>query len=197
MNPTPQLPLCRRGGLVIAALAAACSGPALALDASDDSGRAAESSITVTMTQTATAGAGLAALPLSDTGTPFSTSTQTMVWAGRGPMALGFGVEQRWRAPAWALAPQAVPADRDGPLVLGLALRTSPSTQLVWQTKTDLRGSSTLGEPTGSTLSLDLRHTDAYRTLLRGSLRMELARGTAITLKPRGRRIGVALTSQW
>lgn len=204
MRPTPpwprrpHRPARLKPAALLALLVAVLSGPALALDADDDIGRATEPPVTLTMTQTATAGAGVVGLPLSDAGTPFTTSTQTMVWAGRGPVALGFGVEQRWRAPAWALAPQAVQADRDSPLLLGLAVRTSPSTRLVWQTQTDARGStSNLGEPVGSTLSLDLRHTDAYRTLLRGSLRMELARGTAITLKPRGRRIGVALTSQW
>ena len=44
---------------------------------------------------------------------------------------------------------------------------------------------------------LNLRHSDSYRDLARASLRAELAQGTAIWLKPRGRQIGVALTSQW
>lgn len=207
MDPLPS-PTHR---LLIAMAVACLAGPAAALDTEALQAAIVEPALSLSLTQQAALPEAPAVSPLreadSSSGAAFSTTTQTMVWAGRGRMALGFGVAQRWRAPAWARQPEAQPLDRDGQLLLGLSLRTSAHTRLVWQTpastdgRTGAGGPIGLGEPTGRAdgrlLALDLRRSDAYRALVRGSLRMELGHGTALSLKPRGRRIGVALTSQW
>lgn len=118
------------------------------------------------------------------------TSTQTMAWVSRGRLGLGLGVERPWQAPLGMPQPLqdgAAPNDR---LVLGLALRTGQRSRLLWQTEPE----QTDARPPGA---LQLRSTNPMKSLARGVLRMELGRDTALSLKPRGRRIGVTLTSQW
>lgn len=193
----------RAGGLPVAlVVAAACLAvPAAALETEPPERQAVEPALSLSVTQQAALPDAASAAPLRDAGPSFNTATQTMVWAGRGRVAMGFGVEQRWRAPVWAQPPDAQPPVREGQLLLGLSLRTGTHTRLVWQTAAAPTSPYGLAEPSersdGRLLALDLRRSDAYRALVRGSLRMELGRGTALSLKPRGRRIGVALTSQW
>lgn len=210
LSPMPRLPAALRSlrparrllsRLAAAAAVAGLAGAAAALETEPQQAQAPEPALSLSLTQQPAQPEGGAAAPLRDAGTPFSTATQTMVWAGRGRVALGFGVEQRWRAPVWAQQPDAQPTERDGQLLLGLSLRTSTHTRLVWQTAAAPAAPLALGEPGERSerrlLALDMRRSDAYRALVRGSLRMELGQGTALSLKPRGRRIGIALTSQW
>lgn len=86
--------------------------------------------------------------------------------AGRDRMALGLGMEQRWRTSTGVLAGSAAEAvTADNP---------------------EMR------------VSLVLTRSDPYRALLRGTLmRVELTGQTALSLKTRGSRVGVALSSQW
>lgn len=118
------------------------------------------------------------------------TSTQTMAWVSRGRLGLGLGVERPWQAPLAMPQPLqegAAPSDR---LVLGLAVRMGQRSRLLWQTEPEPADVRSPG-------ALQLRSTSPMKSLARGVLRMELGRDTALSLKPRGRRIGVTLTSQW
>jgi hypothetical protein len=118
------------------------------------------------------------------------TATQTMAWVSRGRLGLGLGVERPWQPPA--AGPQAWNEANAGGdrVVLGLALRTGLRQRLVWQT-------DPADTPAPVPGALDLRSTHPMKSLARGVLRMELGRDTALSLKPRGRRIGITLTSQW
>lgn len=135
--------------------------------------------------------------------TVYGGSTQTMLWAGRGRVAVGVGVEQRWAAPPGYPAAPALVGERDGQWLLGLSLRTSLQTRLVWQVPT-MQGAAagTLGDGLGDRvnaprLSLDWGHPDPYKGLLRGSLRFELARDTTVSIKQRGGHWSLALSSKW
>jgi hypothetical protein len=144
-------------------------------------------------------------LQAHDAGTSarFATATETMVWARRGRLGLGLGVEARWQAPDWAQAPRADAGDGRR-LLLGLSVATSARTRLVWQTNGDwlhdaieARG----GQPGSTTdqarLPLSMQKSNPYRALLRGSLRVNLGGRAAVALKLRGRRVGVAYTNEW
>ena len=179
--------------LLIALLPAAA---ALAAQAQTEAATAValreQAALRVELTQTAVAPAVTAVPAPGQPAAGFEAATQTTLWAGGARAAVGLGVQQPWRAPAWA-APAAADPARDGQLLLALALKTSANSRFVWQSE-PLAADGTAPPPA---LALDLRRSDPYRSLLRGSLRMQLGRDTAITLKPRGRRIGVALSSQW
>lgn len=202
-----------------AAAAEADTAGAPTLQARADSGTAAllqeQQPLRIELTQAtvapaASAGQGIAALQPGTAGAGFETATQTMAWIGGRRAAFGVGVEQPWRAPAASLVPQANET-RDARLLLGVTLATSSRTRLSWHSEPfgtrrsaeggagPAAGTANEGAPTAEApvLALDMRRSDPYRAMLRGSLRMQLGRDTAITLKPRGRRIGVALTSQW
>ncbi len=153
-----------------------------------------QSPLRVELTQTAVAPAGTA-MAAPGQGAGFETATQTTLWAGGARAAIGLGVQQPWRAPAWT-ASAAAAAPREGQLLLALALKTSSHSRLIWQTE-PLAAATADGPAAPSAPALDLRHSNPYRGLLRGSLRMQLGRDTALTLKPRGRRLGVVLSSQW
>lgn len=119
-----------------------------------------------------------------------STSTQTMAWVSRGRVGLGLGVERPWQAPMpmpQSMQDGTAQVDR---LVLGLALRTGERSRLLWQTEPEQPDAASPG-------GLQLRSSNPMKSLARGVLRMELGRDTALSLKPRGRRIGITLTSQW
>lgn len=153
--------------------------------------------ITLELQETNVAGPVPEALPMQG-GASFSTSTQSMVWARRGSLGLGLGVAQPWQSPSRLQG--AAPDDAGGPLgapddrrlVLGLALYTGASSRLVWQAQMTGETTTRLPGP-----ALVLKRADPVRALARGALRMELSRNTTLTLRPRGRRISVALSSQW
>ncbi|MFO1336898.1 MAG: hypothetical protein U1F53_01460 [Burkholderiaceae bacterium] len=137
---------------------------------------------------------------------PAGNTTQTMLWAGRGPVALGLGVEQRWAAPPGALASPGTPGlvgPHGGQWLFGLSLQTSLQTRLVWQLPTDPppADGAPPGAPVsglrGARVSLDWGHPDPYKGLLRGSLRFELARDTTLSIKPRGGQWSLGLSSKW
>ena len=159
-----------------------------------------QSSLRVELTQTAVMPSSAAtpkapAMPVAGQPAAFDAATQTTVWAGVGRAAIGLGVQQPWRAPTWA-APAAAEPQRDGHLLLALSLKTSGNSRVVWQSE-PLGATPADGGIAAPARTLDLRRSDPYRSLLRGSLRMQLGRDTALTLKQRGRRLGVVLSSQW
>jgi hypothetical protein len=181
--------------LLMALLPAAAALPAQAqTEAATAAALREQAPLRVELTQTTVAPA-VTAVPAPGQSAGFDTATQTTLWAGSARAAIGLGVQQPWRAPAWA-APARADTARDGQLLLALALKTSTHSRLIWQTE-PLAATSADGSAAPPPLALDLRHSNPYRSLLRGSLRMQLGRDTALTLKPRGRRIGVALSSQW
>ena len=130
-------------------------------------------------------------------------STQTMLWAGRGRVALGLGVEQRWAAPPGSPAAAGLVGERSGQWLFGVSLQTSLQTRLSWQVPASYGSPSGLpaSEPVvgqrAARLSLDWGHPDPYKGLLRGSLRFELARDTTLSIKPRGGNWSLALSSKW
>jgi hypothetical protein len=197
------------GALTLAALttAAAATPAERALTAPQ-----AEAPVNVELTRTTTDGADASfgqtrtpSLQAREAGTParFDTTTETMVWARRGRLGLGLGVEARWQAPDWAQAPRA-DAGEGRRLLLGLSLATSERTRLVWQTNgdglhdaIDARDGQTGAGADQTRLPLSMQKSNPYRALLRGTLRVNLGGRAAVALKLRGRRVGVAYTNEW
>jgi hypothetical protein len=197
------------GALTLAALttAAAATPAELALTAPQ-----AQAPVNFELTRTTTDGADASfgqahtpSLQAREAGTParFDATTETMVWARRGRLGLGLGVEARWQAPDWAQAPRA-DAGEGRRLLLGLSLATSERTRLVWQTNGDglhdaieARDGQTGAGTDQARLPLSMQKSNPYRALLRGSLRVNLGGRAAVALKLRGRRVGVAYTNEW
>lgn len=132
--------------------------------------------------------------------------TQTMLWARRERLGLGFGVEQRWPPVGMAPAHAAAPAGRDAGMRVGLSWATGESSQITWsapllpQRLGDGGAWPGVDRPAERDLRLGLefRKTDALANLRRGTLlKLELSRETTLSLKPRGGRLGLTLTSHW
>lgn len=130
----------------------------------------------------------------------FQSTTQTMLWARRERWSAGVGVEQRWQPPGEGQAlPPAVQA-RGAGLLVGVSVGTSERSSLVWQAPL-MRAA----DPTGLAaperqmrLGLAFQARDPYADLRRGSLmRVELSGPTVFSLRPRGGRLAMVLSSQW
>ncbi|MFO1341236.1 MAG: hypothetical protein U1F53_23950 [Burkholderiaceae bacterium] len=189
----------------LAALLLAAVGPAQALEPTLSSNDTAPSPLHLEWTQSAGNPA------LANAPSPYGpaalqgNATRTMLWASRGRVAVGLGLEQRWTAPPGYPTAPALVGERDGQWLLGVSLQTSLQTRLVWQMPTANGPSNAYGATTGeplngqrsARLSLDWGHPDPYKGLLRGSLRFELARDTTVSIKPRGGHWSLALSSKW
>ena len=129
---------------------------------------------------------------------PYGGSTitnQTMLWTGGPRLSLGLGIAQR----AAPLLPRTPAATGDAGLLIGLGLNTVGRTRLIWQTPL-LRadGSDTAGAARQMRMGLVFSLHDPYADLRRGMLtRIELSGQTALALRSRGGRLGLALTSRW
>ena len=149
-----------------------------------------------------------AATPLA--GVPAAQSsgavTQTMLWARRERLGLGFGVEQRW-APVASLAnPFPAPAaTRDAGMLVGLSWATGESSQVTWATPLLPPRSAGMAWAGAEKwperemrLGLDFRKRDPYAELRRGALmKFEVSRDTTVSVKPRHGRLSFTLASRW
>ncbi len=128
-------------------------------------------------------------------------------WAGQGPAAVGLGVQHRWQAPD-AMRPPGAGDARRPQLILSLGWRAGPRSRVVWQSEAfggapqahDVPALPDLDDadaPDRAGHRLDLRRSDAYRAMLRGSMRMNLGRDASLSIKPRGRRLGVTYNRRW
>lgn len=128
-------------------------------------------------------------------------AAQTMLWAGRGAFAVGLGVEQRWRRPLNGADGEALPGEGD--LMLGLAVSPTNRTRfsLQWPSPPEApRTAGSLIAPSARQvrLALTFKRSDPYATLRSGALtKLEISSQTALALRARGGRVGVALTSRW
>ncbi len=203
----PRVPRPHHGvplAAVVGGLCLLAAGQARALDPSL-ANEAQASPIHLEWTQSA-GNPSLATAPaLYGPATVQGNSTQTMLWAGRGRVAVGLGVEQRWAAPPGYPATARLVGERNGQWLFGVSLQTSLQTRLSWQVPASYGYGSQAGWPASepvdgqraARLSLDWGHPDPYKGLLRGSLRFELARDTTLSIKPRGGNWSLALSSKW
>ncbi len=133
-------------------------------------------------------------------GLPGAGSTrvvQTMIWTARPALQLGLGIEKRWTPPSVAgtLAPGAANAG----LLVGLRLDAGPRANLtvaapLWRHEASDGDIQTRH----MRVALALTPQDPYADLRRGLLtKIELSGQTTLALRPRGRRIGLLLTSHW
>ncbi|WP_395699176.1 hypothetical protein [Aquabacterium sp.] len=128
--------------------------------------------------------------------TQYASGTRTMLWSRRGAVQWGLGLEQPAAQAAGMLQPGLLPAPR---MLLGASLDTSASTQLQWRTPVPA-GLARDGQepPRTMELSLVLKPSDSLAALRRGALmRLELSGQTQLSLRPRGGRLGLLLTSKW
>jgi hypothetical protein len=138
-------------------------------------------------------GAGSGGLP----GASATRVVQTMAWTARPALQLGLGIEKRWTSPGvvGTLAPTAAGAG----LLVGLRLDAGPRAHLtvaapLWRPDTPYGDSQTRQMRVG----LALTPQDPYADLRRGLLtKIELSGQTTLAVRPRGRRIGLLLTSHW
>ena len=124
---------------------------------------------------------------------------QTMVWARRQALSLGVGVEQRSDALALNAASPATAA----------AARTAQSVMVGMQVAAGDRTSFALQAPVWSdSADRAAQQPDAPRMALRSrdsmgdlklalSMKMQLAQGTNLSVRPRKGGLGVTLRSQW
>lgn len=116
-------------------------------------------------------------------------ATQTVVWTDRERWSLGLGVEQRWRRPL----PGGPGLQWDGQNALvGLSVPTGRGSRLAWQVPLADGGDAPVR------VSWSFRTHDPYRDLFRGSLmKVEFSGQTSLSLRARGGRLGLMLTSRW
>lgn len=124
-------------------------------------------------------------------------ATQTVLWNDRAHWSMGLGVEQRWRQPL-----AGGPGGPGGPglrldgqnLLVGLSVPTGAQSRLAWQ----LPVADPRSTEAPMRVSWSFRPSDPYRELFRGSLlKLEFSGQTALSLRARGGRLGLMLTSRW
>lgn len=126
------------------------------------------------------------------------TARRAMLWSSHGALHLGLGVQQPMAATG-----SAAMADGGRPLqaprlLLGASLDTSGTTQLQWRTPLRTSLVSDAEEPRLMEVSLVLKPQDPLAHLRRGSLmKLELGGQTQLSLRPRGGKVMLRLTSQW
>ncbi|HYE69889.1 MAG TPA: hypothetical protein VD932_00010 [Aquabacterium sp.] len=129
-----------------------------------------------------------------------STAQRSMLWAGPGSLQLGLGVQQASSTLHPAMATESGRPLQAPQLLVGASLDTSSTTQLRWHTP--MRPAASLvresEEPRVMELSLVLKPQDPLANLRRGSLmKLELGGQTQLSLRPRGGKVMLRLTSQW
>lgn len=126
----------------------------------------------------------------------FSAGTRTMLWSRNGALQWGLGLEQASPQGAASVQPGLMPAPR---VLLGASLDTSANTQLQWRTPVPATPARDGQDATRvMELSLVLKPTDAMAAQRRGALmRLELSGQTQLSVRPRGGRLGLLLTSKW
>ncbi len=128
--------------------------------------------------------------------TQFSSGTRTMLWSRKGALQWGLGLEQASAQAPAGVQPGLMPAPR---VLLGASLDTSTRTQLQWRTPMP----ATLARdgqdaPRVMEFSLVLKPADSMAALRRGALmRLELSGQTQLSVRPRGGRMALQLTSKW
>lgn len=128
-------------------------------------------------------------------------TVQTMVWTARPLLQLGLGIERRWPQPSSVSSPAPNPTDAGllVGLLVGLRLDAGPRAHLTWEAPLwRPETSSGDGQTREMRVALALTPQDPYADLRRGLLtKVELSGQTTLALRPRGRRIGLLLTSHW
>ena len=129
-----------------------------------------------------------------------SLARRSMLWAGAGSLQLGLGVQQSSSPLPSTMASEPGRPQQAPQLLLGASLDTSSTTQLRWHTP--VRPAASLvreaDEPRVMELSLVLKPQDPLANLRRGSLmKLELGGQTQLSLRPRGGKVMLRLTSQW
>lgn len=116
-------------------------------------------------------------------------ATQTVLWADHERWSLGLGVEQRWRRPLPG-GPGLQWAGQNA--LVGLSVPTGAGSRLAWQLPLADAGEAPVR------VSWSFRSRDPYRDLFRGSLmKVEFSGQTSLSLRARGGRLGLMLTSRW
>lgn len=121
-------------------------------------------------------------------------ATQTMLWRHRGAVGFGVGIEHRGGVAGAGLA---LPPGSTDALLVGVSVATGEHTRLSLQTPAAGLADTPLAQRPMK-VALTFQATDRLRQLRRGSLvRMELSGQTTLSLRARGGRLGLALTSRW
>lgn len=123
-------------------------------------------------------------------------SVQSMLWARRQAVSVGFGVEQRSRRLSeLATGAAAAPMVQGQRLMVGVSVATSERTSVALQAPIwrDQRERAADDAP-----RMQLRSRDSLGELRAGlQMKMQVSEGTTVALRPRKRGFGVTLRSQW
>ncbi len=133
-----------------------------------------------------------------DEPTRFPAATQMMLWTGGARVQVGLAIEQALPTPAQQRMAGGVAPGELGMLV-GVGITASERVQLTWHTPLSQPGPFMAASPQRQMrLGLAVSLRDPYADLRRGLLiRVEFSGQTALSLRPRGGRLGLLLTSQW